>query len=85
MRKHIYIYLLFMATAILPALTLWANDNVPPGRQQTPLLIKGATIHPISSKPITNGQMLIIKGRIDTIANNQTKINLPANTAQAVN
>ena len=80
MMKRFYIYGPLMATVILPMLTAQANDNVPSGHQQTPLLIKGATIHPVSAKPIPNGQMLIIKGSINTIANKNTKLQLPANT-----
>lgn len=44
-----------------------ANPNIPPPPQKQALLITGATIHPITGESITNGRMLIDKGRIVAI------------------
>lgn len=54
-----------------------ANDNVPPGPQAEPLLITGATIHPVSGEPIPNGQLLVVAGKISAVARGDAKLNLP--------
>jgi imidazolonepropionase-like amidohydrolase len=46
-----------------------ANANIPPIAQQQPVLITGATLHPVSGPSIANGRMLIDKGRIVAIGN----------------
>lgn len=56
------------------------NDNIPPGKQSEPLLITGATIHPVSGKPIPSGKMLIINGKIANLGGADLKINLPLGT-----
>jgi len=57
-----------------------ANDNVPPGKQSAPLLIVGATIHPVSGKPIPTGQLLCVDGKIQAVATNMIDLDLPSNT-----
>ncbi|MFM7459994.1 MAG: hypothetical protein ACKO15_04030, partial [Burkholderiales bacterium] len=44
-----------------------ANPNIPPPPQSKPLLITGATLHTISGDVISNGRMLVDKGRIVAI------------------
>lgn len=68
-----------LATAAAGAVA-FANDNIPPGKQSAPLLITGATIHPVSDDPVPNGKILIIDGKIDTIVGKNGKINLPQGT-----
>lgn len=57
-----------------------ANDNVPAGRQDTPLLLTGATIHPVSGEPIPSGKLLVVDGKIGAIGGRAAKIDLPGNT-----
>lgn len=45
-----------------------ASDNVPPPPQRVPLLLSNATLHTVSGAVITNGRMLVEKGRIVAIA-----------------
>ncbi|MEM7011166.1 MAG: amidohydrolase family protein [Verrucomicrobiota bacterium] len=72
----------FAATILSFALGLscWANDNVPAKAATKPLLIRGATIHPVSSEPIEDGQMLIMNGEIIDIVGPNVDLNLPVNT-----
>lgn len=56
------------------------NDNIPPSDQEKPLLITKTTIHPVSSKPIKNGKILIVDGKINTTVGEDGKINLPPGT-----
>ena len=57
-----------------------ANDNVPPAPQSKPLLLSGATIHPVSSAAIENGKVLLIEGKISNVGGPDLKINLPKDT-----
>ncbi len=49
-----------------------ANPNIPPSAQTQPLLITGATLHPVSGAVINNGRMLIERGRIVAIGDAAT-------------
>jgi imidazolonepropionase-like amidohydrolase len=61
---------IFLATSAFAVAELGhANPNVPPIAQQQPVLITGATLHPVSGPSIANGRMLIDKGRIVAIGN----------------
>lgn len=48
-----------------------ASNEVPPPPQSKPLLITGATLHPVSGPAIAEGRMLVDKGRIVAIGNAQ--------------
>ncbi len=80
MSNNTYVYALVTCLMLFAAHSASANDNVPPPPQQTPLLLKGATIHPVSSKAIPNGSMLIEKGKITHVGGENIKIELPAKT-----
>lgn len=56
-----------IALAGLVTVLAHATPNVPPPPQQKTLLIVDATLHPMSGPPITNGRMLIDRGRIVAI------------------
>ena len=68
-----------LLVSCLSAAAVLANDNVPPGTQSKPLLIRGATIHTVVGEPVPNGQLLVMDGKIDTIVGDDTDLNLPAN------
>jgi imidazolonepropionase-like amidohydrolase len=57
---------LLLPTVMASGLAL-ANPNIPPPPQSKPLLITGATLHTISGDVISNGRMLVDKGRIVAI------------------
>ena len=57
-----------------------ANDNIPAGRQDKPILIKGATIHPVTSEPIPQGNLLLVNGKIKTVAKETDDISVPPKT-----
>ena len=52
---------LFAACALTGGLR--SSDEIPGAPQKTPILIEGATIHPVSSESFT-GSLLFDKGRI---------------------
>jgi imidazolonepropionase-like amidohydrolase len=54
-----------------------ATPNVPPPASSAPLLITGATLHTVSRGRIDNGRMLVDKGRI--VAIGQNEVTAPAN------
>ena len=74
------IYGLMVMAVLIATLPLRANDNVPAGKQKNDVLIKGATIHTVSGKPIESGQMLISKGKISMIVAQGVKMELAAKT-----
>lgn len=80
MIKNTYLYILAAVFMMFAVHSTSANDNVPPPPQRNPLLLKGATIHPLSSKAIPNGVMLIEKGKISHVGGENTNLKLPAKT-----
>jgi len=55
-------------TALLAAtLTAQASPNTPPPPQREPLVLRNATLHPVSGPVINNGSLLIEGGRIRAI------------------
>lgn len=60
---------------------LAAQDLIPKTHAQThPVLIRGASIHPVSGPSIAEGQILFDRGRILAVASLDTKLQLPAKT-----
>lgn len=57
-----------------------ANDTVPPAPQSKPLLLTGATIHPVASTTIKNGRLLIIDGKISDVLAADAPLDLPKGT-----
>ncbi len=55
--------LLSLLAALAPTGSLRSSDEIPGAPQKTPILIEGATIHPVSSKSFI-GSLLFDKGRI---------------------
>lgn len=72
---------LISALVLLAIIPLVAAQDLmtkaPP--QQHPVLIRGATIHPVSSDPIPNGAILFVDGRISHVGPNVPS-ELPTNT-----
>lgn len=66
-------------TLILAGITS-ANDNVPPGKQPKPLLIVGATIHPVSEEPVPAGQLLIVDGKVAGVFAEEADFDVPPDT-----
>ena len=60
--------------------TVIANENVPAPAQAHPILLKGATVHPVSGEPIENGQLLFSGGKIQNIGGPDLNINLAPGT-----
>ena len=59
---------IFLITALLAAaLTAQATPNVPPPPQRAPLLLRNATLHPVSGPVVTQGSLLIEGGKIRAI------------------
>ena len=54
-----------------------AHTNVPPPPQDHPILLTGATIHPVSSDLIPRGQLLFENGKITALGR---KVRRPAGT-----
>ncbi len=48
--------------------TSWANDILPGHDPGKPIVLRGGTIHPISSAPLTDSKLLIEAGRITHLA-----------------
>ena len=46
---------------------LFANDQIPGGPQQRPVLIRGATVHRIDGDPIVGGSVLFVDGVITRV------------------
>ncbi|MDR7334018.1 amidohydrolase family protein [Roseateles asaccharophilus] len=62
-----------LITALLAAtLAAHATPNTPPPPQREPLLLRNATLHPVSGPAITNGSLLIEAGRIKALGTNVT-------------
>ena len=53
-----------------------AHDEIPGAPQTKPIALTGGTIHPVASKPITNGTILFDEGKIVGIGKN---IDIPEN------
>ena len=62
MRNTAAILAIFQAICILTG-SLRSSDEIPGAPQKTPIIIEGATIHPVSSPSFT-GALLFDKGRI---------------------
>jgi imidazolonepropionase-like amidohydrolase len=59
----------------------WASEDIPPPAQKAPLLITGATVHPMSGPAVPNARLLIEGGRIKALAGvQQTLPPLPPGT-----
>lgn len=79
--RHIY-YSWRAGTCALAALGMslsyaLAHLNVPPPPQNHPILLTGATIHPVSSATIPRGQLLFENGKITALGR---KVRRPAGT-----
>ncbi|WP_457426741.1 amidohydrolase family protein [Roseateles sp. P5_E7] len=61
MKRTLFTALLAAATTAL------ASPNTPPPPQREPLLLRNATLHPVSGPVIANGSLLIEAGRIRAI------------------
>ena len=57
-----------------------ASDSIPARPQQAPILLQGATVHPVVSEPVEDGKILFIDGKIANLGGPNLKINLPAGT-----
>ena len=57
------VLLLVLLAALAPVRGLRSSDELPGAPQKTPILLEGATIHPVSSESFT-GSLLFDKGRI---------------------
>ncbi len=74
---------LFASLTMITVLLL-ASDQIPAPAQSHPILITDVTIHPVSSEPITNGQILFENRKITALGkdvgllpDNTETINLP--------
>jgi len=56
-----------IATLLAAALTAQATPNTPPPPQREPLLLRNATLHPVSGPVIANGSLLIEAGKVRAI------------------
>jgi imidazolonepropionase-like amidohydrolase len=59
-------FTLLMIAILLPA-SVRAHDQIPGAPQTKPIVIVGATIHPISSPPIRGGKLLFEDGKITAL------------------
>lgn len=57
------------------SLVAFANPLIPPAPQATPLLLRGATVHPVSGADLPATDVLIVKGKIAAIG---PKLAVPA-------
>lgn len=55
---------------LLFAITAFASDEVPAPPQTVPVLLKNATIHPVSSPALAGADILIANGKIQSVAPN---------------
>jgi imidazolonepropionase-like amidohydrolase len=69
-----------LSLAALAAPLALASGDVPPPPQREPLLITGATLHPMSGPALPNGQLLIEHGRITAVAPAGQALSLPQGT-----
>lgn len=58
---------LAVALAMASMLPAHASNEIPPPKQSKPLLITGATLHPVSGAAIADGRMVVDQGRIVAI------------------
>lgn len=66
-----------LAGILLSSQHLHASDQIPGKKQERPIAIVGATIHPVSGPSIQNGMILFDKGRITAI---ETSVAVPEGT-----
>jgi len=59
--------LALITTLLAAALSAQATPNTPPPQQREPLLLRNATLHPVSGPAIANGSLLIVAGKIRAI------------------
>jgi len=55
-----------------------ASDQIPPPPQQRPLLLTGATLHPVDGPDIADGRLLVERGRIVAIGAADAAFAVPA-------
>jgi len=72
--KQFALSVLCGSLAILSAVDVQAHDQIPGAPQTRPILIRGATIHPVSGAPIEGASLLFEHGRITDIG---TDLDLP--------
>ena len=65
--------LLAAACLLMFAMPVMADEEVPGAPQKKPILLTGGTIHPISSAPIENGEILFENGKITAIGKSVKK------------
>jgi len=70
MSKSIYLWISKGILSLIYFSSLFASDQIPSAPQKHPILIKGVTIHPVSSEKIQNGQILFDNGIIVDIGKN---------------
>ncbi len=68
--------LLLCCSLLIVHCSLFASDPIPAKKQDHPIALIGATIHPVSGDEIPNGTILFENGRITGIG---TNVSLPAN------
>jgi imidazolonepropionase-like amidohydrolase len=64
-RVRLSTWLLVLAAGSTPG--LWAHDQIPGAPQRQPIVIRGATIHPIDRPLIESGSVLLEDGRITAV------------------
>ena len=65
--------LLAAACLLMFAMPVMADEEVPGAPQKTPILLTGGTIHPISSAPTEDGEILFENGKITAIGKSVKK------------
>lgn len=69
---------LVLLLAAAPAALLRASDNVPAPAQSHPVVLRGATLHPVSGPDIPDGTLVFDRGRILAVAPAGVTLPLPA-------
>ena len=65
---------------LLLAPIVFGAPHIPAPPQDRPILLEGATVYPISAKPIPNGKILFSKGKIVAVAGADSELEVPAET-----
>lgn len=65
-----YPSLLLVCSLLIVHCSLQASDPVPAKKQDHPIALTGATIHPVSGPDITNGTILFVNGKITGVGAN---------------